>query len=42
MCQAGWEGGLGENGYMHMYDAVPSLFTTLSISYTPIQNVFGV
>ena len=27
---------------MYMYGAVPSLFTTLSISYTPIQNVFGV
>ena len=25
--QPGWEGSLGENGYMHMYGSVPSLFT---------------
>ena len=27
MWQPGWEGGLGENGSMYMYDCVPSLFT---------------
>ena len=27
MWQPGWEGSLGENGYMHMYGRVPSLFT---------------
>ena len=27
MWQAGWEGSLGENGYMCMYGQVPSLFT---------------
>ena len=27
MCQPGWERGLGENGYMYIYVAVPSLFT---------------
>ena len=27
MRQLGWEGSLGENGYMCMYDWVPSLFT---------------
>ena len=25
--QPGWEGNLGENGYMYMYGKVPSLFT---------------
>ena len=39
--QPGWEGSLGENGYMCMYGWVPSLFwniTTLFISCAPIQN----
>ena len=27
MWQPGWEGSLGENGYMYMYGWVPSLFT---------------
>ena len=27
ICQSGWERGLGENGYMYMYDRVPLLFT---------------
>ena len=27
MQQPGWEGSLGENGYMPMYGRVPSLFT---------------
>ena len=26
MWQPGWEGGLGENGYMYMYGCIPSLF----------------
>ena len=40
----GWEGSLGENGYMYTYGWVPSLFTwklsqhCLLIGYTPIQN----
>ena len=46
MCQPGWEGALGENGYMYTYGQVPSMFqvttTALLISYTPVQNVFGV
>jgi len=37
MWQPGWEGSLGENGYMYVYDWVPLLFTwnstTLLISY---------
>ena len=44
MCQPGWEGGLGENGYMCMNDWVfccsPETTTTLLIGCTPIQNVF--
>ena len=27
MCEPGWEGHLGENGYMHMYGWVPPLCT---------------
>ena len=27
MWQPGWEGSLGENGYLYMYGRVPSLFT---------------
>ena len=27
MWQPGWEGSLGENGYVHMYSRVPSLCT---------------
>ena len=27
MWQPGWEGSLGENGYMYMYALVPLLFT---------------
>ena len=46
MCQPGWERALGENGYMYTYGQVPSMFqvttTALLISYTPVQNVFGV
>ena len=42
MWQAGWEGSLGENGYMYMYGWVPLLSTwnntTLLIGYTMIQN----
>ena len=38
MWQPGWEGSLGENGYMYMYGWVPLLFTWLLISYTTIQN----
>ena len=46
MCQAGWEGCLGENGYMYMYDWVPSLFTwnyhrIVNWLY-PKQNVFNI
>ena len=40
--QPGWEGSLGENGYVFMYGWVPSCLpetiTTLIISYTPIQS----
>ena len=39
--QPGWEGSLGEDGYMSVYGWVPSLFTWNYhdiISYTPIQN----
>ena len=35
MCQPEWEGGLWENGYLHMYDWVPSLFTS---NYQNIVN----
>jgi len=42
MWQAGWEGSLGENGYMFMYGWVlccpPETTTTLLIGYTPIKN----
>ena len=42
MWQSGWEGSLGENGYMHMYAWVPLLSTwnyhNIVNSYTPIQN----
>ena len=38
--QSGWEGSLGENGYMYMYGWVPccssETITTLLISYTPV------
>ena len=38
MWQLGWDGDLGENGYMYIYGGVPLLSktTTLLISYTPI------
>ena len=40
MWQPGWEGSLGENGYMYMYGSVPSCppenITTLLKDYTPI------
>ena len=39
-------GDLEENGYMHIYGWIPSLFTwdyhKLLIGYSPVQNVFGV
>ena len=35
ICQPEWEGGLRENGYLHMYDWVPSLFTS---NYQNIVN----
>ena len=35
MCQPEWEGGLQENAYLHMYDWVPSLFTS---NYQNIVN----
>ena len=42
MSQPGWEGTLGEKGYMCRYGWVPSCLpeniTTLIISYTPIQS----
>ena len=42
MWQPGWEGSLGENGYMFMYGWVlccpPEATTTLLIGYTPIKN----
>ena len=42
MWQPGWEGSLGENGYMYMYGSVPSCppenITTLLKDYTPIYN----
>ena len=38
MWQPGWEGSLGDNGYMHMYDCSLETITTLLISYNPIQN----
>ena len=41
MCQAGWEGGLEENGYICMCGWVPfgsPETTTLLIGYTPGQN----
>ena len=42
MWQPGWEGILGENGYMHMYGWVlscsPETVATLLIGFTPIQN----
>ena len=43
MWQPGWEGSLGEDGYMYVYGAEPlhsppDTVTTLLISYTPIQN----
>ena len=41
MCQHGWEGNLGENGYMYMAESFrcsPETTTTLVISYIPIQN----
>ena len=41
--QPGWEGSLGENGYMCIYMAeslhcLPETIITLLIQYTPIQN----
>ena len=42
MWQSGWEGTLGEKGYMYMCGRVPccspETFTTLLTGYTPIQN----
>ena len=43
MWQPGWEGMLGENGYMYIYMAEslccePEIITTLLTSYAPIQN----
>ena len=38
MWQPVWEGSLGDNGYMHMYDCSLETITTLLISYNPIQN----
>ena len=38
MWQPGWEGSLGENEYMHMYDWVPLLLTWSFIGYAPIQS----
>ena len=43
MLQPGWEGSLGENGYMHMYGWVPLLFTwnnhnSVNCLHTPIQK----
>ena len=40
MWQPGWEGSLGENGYMYMYGWVFAiqLKLTLLIGYTPTQN----
>lgn len=38
-------GGLGENGYMYVYDWVPVPFTgttTLIIGYIPIPSAFGI
>ena len=41
MRQPGWEGSLGENGYMYMYAWVPfcsfGTITTLLINYTPYK-----
>ena len=39
--QPGWEGSLGENGYMYKYDCLrcsPESITAFLISYIPIQN----
>ena len=39
MWQAEWEGSLGENRYVNMYEALcclPETITTLLIGYTPI------
>ena len=46
MCQPGWERGLGEK-WIHVcmaqsFCSSPETTTTLLISYTPIQNIFGV
>ena len=42
MWQPGWEGSLGENGYLCMYGwsfpYSPDTMTTLLIGYSPIQN----
>ena len=38
MWQPGWEGSLGDNGYMYMYDCSLETITTLLVSYNPIQN----
>ena len=36
MWQPGWEGSLGENGYMYMYNLVPLMFT---LNYYNIVNL---
>ena len=42
MWQPGWEGNLGENGYIYMYGQVPLLFTwnyhNIVNDYTPLQK----
>ena len=39
--QPGWEGSLGENGYMHMYESLccsPDTVTTSFMRYNPLQT----
>ena len=38
MWQSGWEGSLGENGYMYIYGCSSETITALLMGYTPIQN----
>ena len=39
MWQTGWEGSLGENGYMYMYGCIPLLFTwDFHSTVTPFQS----
>ena len=41
MWRPGWEGSLGENGYMCLAESLcptPETIVTLLIGYTPIQN----